>query len=137
MQKFYRKYFSERTKEEENENIETKLNEVNEKMNSKLEKAFSAIMKEELKEVQEWIKSRQDEIEDEIKLLDCAIQTIQINLSSTKCFSESEIEQNLVAIQDKKFKKREVWYDYNILMGDSRLIYEEENIIENDPYSQI
>ena len=65
--------FSERTKEEENENIETKLNEVNEKMNSKLEKAFSAIMKEELKEVLEWIKSRQDEIEDEIKLLDCAI----------------------------------------------------------------
>lgn len=82
-------------------------------------------MKEELKEVEDWIRLRQDEIQEEMRLLDCAIETITINLSSTKCFSEGEIEKNLVAIEEKKAIKKEMWEKYNLLIEDSQKIYEE------------
>ena len=64
---------------------------MNEKIGSKLEEAFSKILKEELNESQEWIKKRQVEIDEETKKLDVAIENIKNHLSEIKCFSEVEI----------------------------------------------
>ena len=87
--------FLDRKAATEGSNVDEELEKVTENVSQKIEEACSEVLKEDLKDAENWIVDQQKALQEQINKINSAYNETKNTLSSTGTFSESEIEQQL------------------------------------------
>ena len=92
-------------------------------MASKVEEAATAILKDELSSLEDWIKNKQATLKEEIGTIEDAYENSRKTLLSTGFFNEEEIKTQLANIQKKADDKKEVYDSFESLLSRAKEIY--------------
>lgn len=92
-------------------------------MQEHIQEAASSIFKHQLQDIEAWIQSEIEKIDDEIKVIDKAYESNRESLMKTGAFTEDEVRKQLSPIQGKIGAKKETREKYEHLMARSREIY--------------
>ena len=95
-----------------------------ERMASKVEDAATAILKDELRALEEWIEEKQKNLKDDISRLQTAYENSRKALLDTGLYNEEEeLKTQLSHIQKKADGKKEAYDNYDQLLAKSSAIY--------------
>lgn len=92
-------------------------------MASKVEEAATAILKDELTSLEDWIKDQQSTLKEEVAKIEDAYENSRKTLLSTGFFNEEEIKNQLANIQKKADDKKQVYDNYDSLLSRAKEIY--------------
>ena len=114
----------------ESSNLDEELEKVTENVSQKIEEACSEVLKEDLKDAENWIVDQQKALQEQINKINSAYNETKKTLSSTGTFSESEIEQQLQLIEIKKIDLENEYKNYTKLNEQASRIYSNSAIDE-------
>lgn len=112
-----------RKAEQEGNSANQEIRDRRERVSEKVEAASSAILKEELQSLQEWIAEEQKAIASQVNSINDAHDSIKNTLESTNSFSSEEIEQQLQALKDRAAERQAIHDNYGDLLERSKNIY--------------
>ena len=119
---FYRD-FLDRKAASDNTDMHEEMGQVAERVSARIEEACSAVLKDDLRQAEEWIGEQQKAVQEQIDKISSAYSETKHTLSSTGTFSESEIEQQLEMIDKKKSDLQGTYDNYDSLRERAARIY--------------
>lgn len=108
---FYRDFLEKKAEPEGDMGEE--MGEVAKRVSTKIEEACSAVLRENLREAEEWIGEQQKSVQEQIEKIENAHHETKNTLALTGTFSEAEIDGQLRLIQQKKAALQAVYDDYD------------------------
>ena len=119
---FYRD-FLERKASSDNTDMHEEMGEVARRVSAKIEEACSAVLKDDLRQAEEWIGEQQKAVQEQIDKISSAYNETKHTLSVAGTFSESEIEKQLEMIEQKKSDLQGTYDNYDSLREQAAKIY--------------